>query len=571
MTGYPSIDKPWLQYFDDEQINEVVPKESAYEFMYDNNKEYSDTVAIEYLGKKYTYQNLFEMIDKAAPALKSVGVKEGDIVTICSITTPEIISAFYALNKLGAISNMVDLRLTPEAIKEYLLEAESELLITLDLCYPAIKKIIDQTKVKKVIVVSATSGAPLPIKALAAIKGRVRIPYGDTYIKWATLLSKNKLEAVKTIPYKENRAAVMVHTGGTTGVPKGVLLSNDNILNAIIQIKNANAHCHRGWRFLNIMPPFIAYGIVTGINSSIALGWYTIVVPKFEVNQFEQLLLKHKPNGVMGVPIYWESIMKSPNADKLQFDFLEDILVGGDKIPAEFEVRLNKFLAEHNCKATLGKGYSMTEVSSTTTFSSQKSNVVGSVGVPLTKSCVAAFEPGTTNELKYGIQGEICIKTPTIMLGYFKNPEATKDVIWEHPDGKWVHTGDVGSVDENGFVFVVDRIKRIIPRSGYKVFPSEIENLFLKHEAVLQCAVVAIPDEKDVSAPKAHIVLKDEYRDQSDTVREELLKMFKDSALPPYFEPIDYKFRDSLPLTKIGKVDFRALQKEDDIEYLTKE
>ena len=189
---------------------------------------------------------------------------------------------------------------------------------------------------------------------------------------------------------------------------------------------------------------------------------------------------------------------------------------------------------------------------------------MGSVGVPLTKTCVAAFEPGTTTELKYGIQGELCIKTPTMMLGYYKNSDATKEVIWEHTDGKWVHTGDIGYVDENGFVFVVDRIKRIIPRSGYKVFPSEIENLFLKHKAVLQCAVVAVPDEKDVSAPKAHIILKEEYKNQSDIIKEELLKMFKQSSLPPYFEPVDYKFRDELPLTKIGKIDFRMLEKEDE-------
>ena len=206
----------------------------------------------------------------------------------------------------------------------------------------------------------------------------------------------------------------------------------------------------------------------------------------------------------------------------------------------------------------------MTEVSACTTFSSYKSNAIGSVGVPLTKTCVAAFEPGTTDEKKYGVSGEICIKTPTMMLGYYKNPEATNAIIWEHPDGKWVHTGDIGYVDENGFVYVVDRIKRIIPRSGFKVFPSEIENLFLKHESVLQCAVVAIPDEKDVSAPKAHIVLKDEYKGKSGVIKNELLEMFKKSSLPPYFEPIDYKFRNELPLTKVGKIDYRELQKEDE-------
>lgn len=564
-TGYPSVDKPWLKYFTPEQINEMVPSMSLYEFMYNSNENYSEKTVMEYLGKKYKYKDLFRMIGKASSAFFKLGVKTGDIVTFCSITTPEVIASFYALNKLGAIANMVDLRYTPEAIKEYLLESESKLLVILDICYPLVDAILPETKVEKVIVISPTNGANSVIRIVSNLKSRKSIRYGNQYLSWADFIGLANDSTDISVSYEANRATLMVHTGGTTGVPKGVLLSNENILNAIIQIKNANAHCRRGWRFLNILPPFVAYGMVLGINIPISLGWYSIIIPKFEVSQFEKLLRKYKPNGVMGVPIYWENVMKSSNVNKLKLDSLEDILIGGDKIPVEFENRLNKFLSEHNCRASVGKGYSMTEVSACTTFSSYKSNVVGSVGVPLTRTCVASFEPGTTQENKYGIKGELCIKTPTMMLGYFKNEEATKAIIKEHSDGKWVHTGDIGYVDENGFVYVVDRIKRIIPRSGFKVFPSEIENLFLKHPGVEQCAVVAIPDDQDVNAPKAHIVLKRDCEIKSENVKTELLEMLRKSALPPYFEPVEFKFRDSLPLTKIGKIDFRMLQKEDEL------
>ena len=567
-TGYASIDKPWLKYYSEEQLNDVAPKISVYENMYQNNKEHLDDVAFEYFGNKITYKTLFENIDKVQQSFVALGVKKGDIVTICSITTPEIIYSFYALNKIGAISNMLDLRYTQQAIESFLNEVESKYFITLDLCYPKIAEIIGKTKVEKTIMVSPINSIPTILKVGAKLgdllKGKkMSIPFGEEYIDWNKFINLGKNMNIGSVDYEENYPAAIVHTGGTTGIPKGVLLSNENFNNAVLQIKNSSVKADRNYKFLNIMPPFIAYGIVLGLNTPITLGWRTTVVPQFDANKFVQLLIKYKPNGIMGVPAYWETVMKSEKMQTADLSYIKNILLGGDRIKPEFENRLNAFLLSHNCDAGVGKGYSMTEASACATFSSKVANELDSVGIPLSKTTVSIFEPGTTNELPYNEVGEVCIKTPTMMLEYFNHAEETRHVKVKHADGYWIHSGDLGYINQNGIVFIKDRLKRMIIRSGFKVFPSEIENLFIKHPSVETCAVVGIPDSVDVTAPKVCIVLREDCNKTENMVKDELLQMFTNSTLPPYFEPIKFEFRDSLPLTDIGKIDFITLQNEE--------
>ncbi|MBE6139797.1 MAG: acyl--CoA ligase [Firmicutes bacterium] len=574
MTGFASQDKPWLKYYTDEQISEIAPKMTVYECMHANNKDHLDDIAFEYYGNKITYRKLFSNIDRAQKSFEEMGIKKGDIVTICSITTPEIIYSFYALNKIGAISNMIDVRYTKQAIEEFLNEVESKYFITLDICYPKIEDILDKTKVEKTILVSPINSIPKLLKVGAKISDFVKgkklsIPYSESIIDWNNFIYDKDITNVNSISFDENQPVAIVHTGGTTGIPKGVLLSNENFVNAAIQIKNSSVKADRNYKFLNIMPPFIAYGIVLGLNTPITLGWNTTVIPQFDANKFDELLMKHKPNGIMGVPAYWETVMKSKKMQTEDLSYIKNILLGGDRIKPEFEKRLNNFLLEHNCDAGVGKGYSMTEASACATFSTKEANELDSVGIPLTKTVISIFEPGTTKELPYNEVGEICIKTPTMMLKYFGKEEETNKVKVMHDDGYWIHSGDLGYINENGILFVKDRIKRMIIRSGFKVFPSEIENLFIKHPYVESCAVVGIPDEVDVTVPKACVVLKEEYRNQSEETQAQLLDMFENSTLPPYFKPIKFDFRDKLPLTDIGKVDFVSLQEEEKNKVLT--
>lgn len=564
-VGYNSIDKPWLKNYSDAQIMEDSPLMSVYDYLYNENKNYLNEVAFEYITEKITYGKLFDNIDKAAKAYKKMGVKKGDIVTICSITTPQIIYSIFALNKIGAVSNIIDLRYPGKAIEHFINDAKSKYCVILDLCYNSVKDIIDKTGVEKVITISPVESEPKIIKGLAYLKGKkegtnVKIENNNKYISWKKFIKQGKGVNLERTSFEENEPAVIIHTGGTTGIPKGVRLTNENINNVTVQIKNANVDTKRGFKFLNIMPPFIAYGLSLGLVTPMILGWRTRIVPKFEPEKFDELIIKYKPNGFMGVHTYFDSVMRSKKINSMDLSFIKIVLFGGMKVPAEAKKRINMFLKEHGSKAEASEGYSCTEADSAATKTIDGDNVLDSAGIPLVKTSVAAFVPGTNIELKPGEEGEICIKSPTVMLDYHNHEEETNKVKKLHEDGYWIHTEDIGYTDEYGRVYPKDRIKRLFPRSGFKVYPSRIENVFLSNRAVETCAVVKMNDKIDGHAPWAVIVLKDEYRGQEKIIKEELLKQFNDSDLPPYFEPVKFIFTDSLIYTDIGKVDYNNLE-----------
>ena len=576
LTGYPSIDKPWLKYYTEEEKAAEIPEMTCYQVLYDYNKNCGAAEVLDYFGRKITYSELFANIDKAARAYVNLGVKAGDIVTICGVSTPELIYSFYALNKIGAVPNVIDPRTNAKGINRYLKEVDSKLLVTLDLCYPNVKNAIEGTSVENVVVFSANDSLPFGLKVAKVASDKLKeilrkeqkldIPNSAPYIRWDDFIKAgSEIKTIPIKPYTKDYPAGIVHTGGTTGVPKAVVLSNENFNAAMIQVKNCPADVERGDVFLNVIVPFVAFGTVLALHTPTVLGWKTVLVPKFEVEKIDDLVIKNKPNVMMGVPTYFETLMKSPKMVEHDLSHFNAILGGGDKTLEEFEHTLNDFLRDHGSKAVYMKGYSLTECSSVATCSFRNINAPGSNGIPLSKTTISAFEPGTDEELPYNTSGELCINTPTIMVGYLNNEEATEEVKQMHSDGKyWVHTGDIGYVDEDGMIYTVDRIKRMIPRSGYKVFPSELENLFVKHPAVETCAVVGIYDPVDKEVPKAHIVLKPGYLADYEKLKQELNEMIAEAGFPEYFTPVDYKFRSDIPVTDIGKIDFMALKAEDD-------
>lgn len=559
-VGYPSIDKPWLKYYTEEEVKASIPQKTCYEMLLENNINYKEEVAFEYLQKNIKYKDFFNMIERTKKALLSSGVKKGDIVTVCSITTPEILALFYALNRIGAVPNFIDVRYTSESIKEYITETKSSKLFTLDLCIPKIKNILSETEVDEVIYINPANTAPKFITLISKIKSKFNkiVPKNNKYVDWNTFINRNTVDDYE-FKYEKDYPAAIVHTGGTTGVPKGVLLSNDDFNSVAFQTTVAGTSQRRGYKFLNIMPPFIAYGLGLGLYAPLVLGWRTVIIPDFDAKNFSKLLRKHKPNGVMGVPIYWESVMNDEKMKNYSLDFLEDVLVGGDKTQPSFEQKINEFLKSHNSNAILSKGYSMTEASALATFSNKNVNEYGSVGAPLVKTTVAAFEPGTHAELNTGETGELYIKSTNLMVGYYNNDDETKKVKQEHVDGEWVHSGDIGYVNEDGVVFVKDRIKRMIVRSGFKVFPSEIEKNISSIDYIETCAVVGIPDEKDVTAPKAYIVVNKNCNKSESEIIDDIYAKLKISNLPPYFEPTEIEIIDEMPTTLIGKIDYQEL------------
>lgn len=570
ILGYPSIDKTWLKYQDDKAMNLDIIYKSMYQVIKDNNKDNLDSVAIEYFGNKITYKEMLKKIEETAKSLKKIGVEEGDIVTMAVPSTPEVVYLFYALNKIGAISNMVDPRTSEEGIIDYTNETKSKLFIAIDMCYEKIKNISEKTNVENIITVSPEDSLPFSAKLIYKLANKSKVEESDSTMKWKRFLKLGNNEKNVESVYKKNTPAAILHTGGTTGVPKGVMLTNENFNSIADQYKNSGLDLQKEHKFMDIMPPFIAYGIGCGIHMPFMIGMRTLIIPKFEPEKFDSLLLKNKPNHMAGVPSHWENMVNSKKIKDKDLSFLKTPAVGGDSMNKKLEKETNQFLNEHNAPDII-KGYGLTEECSLATACLNDVNEIGSVGIPLPGNNVSIFDPDTNEEKRFDELGEICISSPTIMAGYYDNDIATKEMIKTHQDGsRWIHTKDVGYINKDGLLFVNGRIKRVIIRhDGFKVFPFQIEECISKHPSVSNCVVVGIPDinHKQGKKPKAHIVFKENNLDEEKLIAE-INEMCKEQ-LPEYAVPIQYKGRKNLPLTNIGKVDYKELEKED--KYLEEE
>ena len=576
-TGYASIDKPWLKYYTEEQVSQDMPQMSIYRYLYENNKAYHylGRTALSYYGRKITFYELFQKIEETAKALKAMGVKENEIVTISMPNTPEAVYLLYAISKIGAVANMVDPRTSAEGIEKYIEEAGSDKVIIVDAYYNKVKPLVDKGTVSKVVAVSPSESLPLALNLGFKAKGIVeqikdsskKIDYGENIKNWKQFIAEGKDYRYDTeVEFISNRPVVIEHTGGTTGIPKGVLLSNENINSVALQSVLTGIDMQREHTWLYIMSSFIAYVVGMGLHLPLTIGMETILIPQFDAQKFDELIAKHKPVHMVGVPSYWGTIVKSKKLAKKDLSYMIAPTVGGDAMNTTLEQEANEFLKEHNCSSKIVKGYGMTEVTGGVAGTVDANNEIGSVGVPFVKQTIAIFEPDSEEELGYNQPGEICITGPNTMIGYFDNPEATDAIIKEHSDGqKWVHSGDIGYMTENGNIFIIDRLKRMLIRyDGFKVFPSIIEKAISQHNAVESCKVVAIADEehRQGKLPKAHIVLKEEYKEHETEIAEQIRTLCSEQ-LPEYCQPKDYKYRDTLPLTPVGKVDYLALEAED--------
>lgn len=560
LTGFPSLDKPWLKYYPKDAISAKIPTKTAYQFIYEKNKEKLNNIALKYFNINVTYKELFEKIEEIAKGLSNLGIKKGDIVTISLATTPELVYIIYALNRIGAISNAVDPRLKEKDFERSINDTKSEFIITLDMCLPELKNIIESGKIKKVVSLSPIESLPKFVKILAQLKNGLKKQYkNDNLINWKHLLKIGKNSSITINDYYEPNAPVtIVHTGGTTGKPKGVVLTNENFNAMALTQEISEYDVHEKDSFLTFLPPFIAYCLVNAIHDPLYLGFENTLVPTFEPEDFPVLMNKFKPNHVLAGPILWDYFIKSPLTKDMNLSFLKSPISGGDALNVELEKQINAFFQSHGCKHKLSQGYGMSEVAAAAVYSIDECYTLGSVGIPYVKNTIMALSDD--KELPYNELGEICINAPTMMKEYINNQEETNNVVKEHDGKKYVHTGDIGYINENGNLFIEGRMKRMIVRSGNKIFPSNIEELILKVENVENCAVVGIPDEIERHVPVATLVLKDGINESE--INNMILQIEQNisKVLPHFNVPVKFFIRNSLPLTTINKVDFKRLE-----------
>lgn len=563
---YASVAKPWLKYYDASFIGQPLPDCTTFEYLYQQNKQHLNEPALEYFGRKITYADLFVNIKKTAAAFRAIGLKKGDIATVVSIMTPEIIYAFYAADLIGATLNLVDPRYSVEGIHDYITEVDSHLLICLSVTYDRCVQAAKRTHVERILVVSPADSLSLPMAMGYKLKNPDKNHYSSNVIRWKDFIAGGQGQSTAADPVDPmDHACVVVHTGGTTGSPKGVMLTDRNFNAIAKQFKTYEFLCHRGQTLMNIMPPFIAYGFACGIHLPLTLGIKVVIIPNADASKLGSLVLKYKPQHMFGVPTHYQQLATDPLLKNKDLSFIRMYAAGGDAISVGAEENVNEFLAAHNVEFPMAKGYGMTEVSSAATAAAASITKPGSAGIPLVDTIVSVFEPGTAKELPIGEQGEICICSESIMKGYYHKPEETAAVKQVHPDGRtWVHTGDVGYIDEDGFVFVGSRIKRLIIRpDGFKVFPSMIENAISHHPAVRQCSVVGCvaKDHPQGRLPFVFVVLDPAAADKKRQILRELRQLCVEE-LPEYVQPVAYKFISEMPLTPVGKVDYRKLEEQ---------
>ena len=560
---YASQAKPWLKYYAQKYIDQTLPTLSAFDFVCHRNQNHLNDTALDYYGRKFTYADLIVNVKKTAAALRGVGVKKGDIVTVVSVMTPEVIALFYAADMVGATLNLVDPRYSVEGIHEYIEEVDSHLLVCLNVVYERCRQAAKRTNVEKVIVLSPADSLP-PVMAVGyKLTTPDKNKYASNVIRWKQFIKGGEGQSTAAEPYDPDHACVVVHTGGTTGSPKGVMLTDDCFNGIALQFQAYPKLFHRGQKLMNVMPPFIAYGFACGIHLPLVLGFTVIIIPNLDPAKLGSLVLKHKPEHMFGVPTHYQQLASDPKLRDKDLSFIINYAAGGDSLSRGAEQTVNDFLAAHGARYPIAKGYGMTEVSSAATVAAGLDNKPGSVGIPMVNTVVAAFEPGTDQELPIGQRGELCISGPCLMKGYYNKPEETAILLRRHPDGRvWAHTGDMGYLDEDGFVFLDSRIKRMIIRhDGFKVFPSMIENVVSRHPAVHQCSVVGCADKDHTQGrlPFVYIVLKADTTAKKKQVIRELERMCAEE-LPEYVQPVAYKFISSMPMTPVGKVDYRQLE-----------
>ena len=578
LTNIPSIDKPWLKYYTKEQIMAEPIHKTAYQYLYDENKHYKQDIAIIFGNRKIRYYELFEQIEQVAKSLKAMGVKKGEVVTICLPNTPESAYLFYACSKIGAIADYIDPTESEEGLEKYLNISNPKYLIMLNLCFDKIKNLIEKKQINKVVVTSPIESLPLPIVYGFKLKEmifdnkmykehkEIMEKSSAKYLTYKEFITNGKNYKEKTEEvYEKNRPVAIVHTGGTTGVPKGVLLSNDNLNELTNQIKNSDVKFIRHYLLVGVMPEFVGYGLSVGLHTSLVCGMKTMMIAKYEPEKIPEVILKYKPNCMAGSPAHWEIFSKSNLINKKDVDlsFFKAPIEGGDTLNPKVEERVNQILEEKGCQYKIQKGYGLTEkCSAVTVCVNNEVNKPGSVGIPFSKTTVSIYDNENQKNLQYQELGEICVSAPDVMLGYYNNQEETNKVIRKHNDDKyWLHTGDIGYITEDGLLYVVGRIKDIIIRyDGKKIYPYNVEKVLLKCPIVKSAAVVGISDPNHYNGeiPIAFVTIDEAY------TKEEALSIIKNYAnntLTDYLIPTDYFVRDNLPITQVGKVDKKVLKK----------
>lgn len=552
----------------DGDIHLNYPEKTMYEMVEEAAKRLPEDTALDFFSKKTTYKEFIKNTDEAAQAFSAMGVGKGDTVMLCLPNMPQAIESLYALNKIGATASFIHPMSAQKEIEYYLTISPSKIIITPDMFYDTVAKAVEEVEYKpEIIVVRIQDGLPLLLKPLYTIaKGKEYLKYPDNRggILWNDFTKKSVASAkISKAEFDRNRTSVILFSGGTTGSAKGICLSDYNF-NALAMQARIAMECEfsRGLKNLSAMPIFHGFGLGIGIHTVLVNNACCVLLPTVTTKLYSMTLKNSKPNFIAGVPTIFKMLIQSENLNGVDLSFLKGMYVGGDSMPVPLKKETDDFLKNHGASIQVREGYGLTECVTASCLTPKDTYKEGSIGLPFPDTLYKIVKFGTDEELPCGEEGEIVISGPTVMLGYKDNEQETRKTLKTHSDGRvWLHTGDLGKIDSDGYIYFNQRAKRMIITSGYNVSPLAVEKAIEEHPAVEYCCVIGVKDEYKIEKIKAFVVLKEGVQET-----EELKKAIKRHCkkyIAAYALPREIEFRKELPKTLVGKVAYRKLEEEE--------
>ena len=559
------VKTPWFEHTGDIPHTLTYSNGTMYEKLEAVAKKYPGNIAFDFMGKHTSYRQMLEKINDCARSLRTIGVRPGDKVTIAMPNCPQAIFMLYAVNRVGAIANMIHPLSAEKEIEEYLNISHSTTIVTLDQFYNKIEAIRENTSIVNVIIARIRDELTRPIRTgYMLTEGRkiARIPKDAPIITWEKFmkLGKNSFKNYKA-EREADDPAVILYSGGTTGKTKGIVLTNMNFNSLSEQVVATNPMFRPGDKMLAAMPLFHGFGLGVCIHTMLTQGGRCVLVPRFTAKSYAKLITKYQCNFIAGVPTLYEALLRLPSMDKADLSCLKGVFSGGDSLSIELKKKFDRFLYSHNATIQIREGYGTTESVTASCLTPPSRHKEGSIGIPFPDTYYKIVKPGTDEKLPYGEEGEILIAGPSIMREYMDMPEETAETLRLHQDGlRWVYTGDLGLMDDEGYLYFKGRIKRMIITSGYNVYPAQLENIFDAHEKVHMSCVIGVPDDYKMQKVKAFVMLK-EGVPANDNTKEELMAYARKN-IAKYAMPYDIEFRAELPTTLVGKVAYRQLEEE---------
>lgn len=542
------------------------PETTMFGAVLDAANRFPKAPALEFMGSYTTYTQLIRKIEQAAIAFYAAGIRKNDVVTICTPNIPQAIVAIYALNRIGAIASVVHPLSSQKNITYYLDYTDSKMILTLDNFYEKVRDAVAEAKRDTRILVARIQEELSPVLAAGYIlksgKKYLKFPDKGHGMEWGNFVKYSRRVTLPPVVYDKEKTAIILYSGGTSGTPKGICLSDFGFNALGMQLVEASGmNITYGCKFLSVMPIFHGFGLGIGIHTMLENGAMCILIPQFTKDTYAQTVLKKKPHFIAGVPTLYEALLGVESFKNADLSFLKGVFSGGDSMSVELKKRCDDFFRKHNADVQIREGYGLTESVNATCLTPIDRYKEGSIGLPLRDMIFKIVEPGTFNEVSTGELGEIIISGPTIMLGYLKNEEENEKTLRHDEDGtKWLFTGDLGCVDEEGFVYFKQRIKRMIISSGYNVYPAQIEKVLNKHPDIDYCCCIGVKDAYKMHKVRAYIVLKDGV-EESDAEKTKILDYCK-KYLDVIERPREIVFRKELPRTLVGKVAYRVLEEE---------